>query len=135
MHSVTVFVPQDPKVCWRMFTDAQALLAWVPGLRSAQVLAKLHGLPSEIHFEFAGSLVYTLSYTYDLDKREVHWQPKLGKRDGVTGFVRFDPKDAGTEVTYALAHGDNRDSTERALGDLQTLADAFAAWVCERGRA
>jgi hypothetical protein len=133
MHSVTAVVPQDPKVCWRMFTDAATLLAWVPGLRSAQVLAKSQGLPAEIHFEFASSLVYTLVYRYDLERREVHWQPKLGKRDGVTGFARFDPLETGTQITYGLEHGDGRSPSERELGDLQTLVDGFVAWVRERG--
>src|SRR5262245_33376160 len=106
MHSVTVFVPRDPQTCWRAFLDAAALPLWVPGLRRAQVLAKSHGLPSEIHFEFATSLVYTLAYQYDVERREIRWEPKLGRRDGVTGSVRFEPFDDGARMTYALAHGD-----------------------------
>ena len=67
--------------------DASKLPLWVPGLRRAQILATERKLPSEIHFEFASSRVYTLTYSYDAEKREVRWQPKLGKRDGVTGSV------------------------------------------------
>lgn len=109
--------------------DASKLPLWVPGLRRAQVLALERGLPSEIHFEFSSSLVYTLVYSYDLEKREVRWQPKLGKRDGVSGFIRFDAADAGTQLTYALEHGEGRSPSERELGDLQKLVDAFVAWM------
>lgn len=114
-----------------MFVDASKLPLWVPGLRRAQVLALERGLPSEIHFEFSSSRVYTLSYTYDVDKREVRWQPKLGKRDGVSGSVRFDAADAGTQLTYALEHGEGRSPSEVELGDLQSLVDAFVAWMLD----
>lgn len=87
------------------------------------------GLPSEIHFEYASSRVYTLVYSYDVDKREVRWQPKLGKRDGVSGFVRFDDTEGGTQVTYANQHGESRSPSERELGDEQKLIDAFVAWM------
>lgn len=93
------------------------------------MLALERGLPSEIHFEFSSSLVYTLIYSYDVDKREVRWQPKLGKRDGVSGFIRFDASDDGTQLTYALEHGEGRSPSERELGDLQKLVDAFVAWM------
>ena len=129
METVTAIVPRDPDACWRVFTDAASLPAWVPGLRAAQILTIERGLPSEIHFEFAGSLAYTLVYSYDRDRREVRWQPKLGKRDGVTGFVRFEAVAEGTRVTYGLEHGDGRGATERALGDATPLLDAFAAHV------
>jgi len=87
------------------------------------------GLPSEIHFEFASSRVYTLVYSYDAEHREVRWQPKLGKRDGVTGFVRFDEAEGGTQVTYGNEHGESRSPSERELGDEQKLIDAFSAWM------
>jgi len=109
--------------------DASKLPLWVPGLRRAQVLAMERSLPSEIHFEFSSSRVYTLIYSYDVDKREVRWQPKLGKRDGVSGFVRFDISGDGTELTYALEHGEGRSPSEVELGDLQTLVDAFVSWM------
>lgn len=109
--------------------DASKLPLWVPGLRRAQVLATERKLPSEIHFEFASSRVYTLTYSYDADKREVRWQPKLGKRDGVTGAVRFDDVAGGTQLTYSLEHGEGRSPSERELGDLQKLIDAFVGWM------
>src|SRR5262245_46651887 len=102
MQTVTTFVPRDADTCWRVFTDVGTLTAWVPGLRHAEIIAKSRGMPSEIHFQFAQSLVYTLVYTYDRDRREVSWEPKLGKREGVSGFVRFEPVENGTQVTYAL---------------------------------
>ncbi len=129
VHEVTAFIPHDPQRCWRVFVDASTLIAWIPGLRRAQIIAKSSGLPSEIHFEFASSRVYTLIYTYNLEKREVHWQPKLGKRDGVTGFARFDASGDGTQMTYALEQGDGRSEAERELGDAQALIDGFVAWM------
>jgi hypothetical protein len=86
-------------------------------------------MPSEIHFEFASQLAYTLVYTYDRAMREVKWQPKLGKQAGVTGFVRFEAGTDGTCIVYGLEHGDARSAAERELGDQQKVVDAFAAWV------
>jgi hypothetical protein len=132
MQTVTAFVPRDVETCWRVFTDAAQLTAWVPGLRRAQIISKERGMPSEIHFEFASSLAYTLTYAYDREQREVRWQPKLGKRDGVSGFARFDAAPGGTTVTYGLEHGEARGPAERELGDQQRLVDAFATWLRER---
>lgn len=129
MQTVTMFVPRDADTCWRVFTDVAKLTAWVPGLRHAEIISKERGMPSEIHFQFANSLAYTLVYTYDRDKREVSWEPKLGKREGVTGYARFAPVERGTQVTYALEHGAGRGAVERELGDLQRLVDAFATWL------
>jgi hypothetical protein len=132
MQTVTVVVPRDPASCWKRFTDASLLLAWVPGLRRAQVIAKSRGLPEEVHFEFSDSLAYTLVYAYDVDAHEVRWEPKLGKRDGVAGFARFDATDGGTQVTYGLEQGTGRSEQDRALGDIKHIVDAFAAWMTAR---
>lgn len=131
VQTVTALVARDPQTCFRLFTDPAALILWVPGLRRAEVLAKERGMPSEIHFEYSESLVYTLAYTYDVAQREVRWQPRLGRRDGVSGSVRFDaaPDGAGTQVTYTLEHGDGRSASERELGDLQHVVDAFVGWA------
>jgi Polyketide cyclase / dehydrase and lipid transport len=126
METVTAFVPRDADTCWRVFTDVTQLTSWVPGLRRAQILTKERGLPSEIHFEFASALAYTLVYSYDKAQREVRWQPKLGKHEGVTGFARFDPEADGTRVTYGLEQGDARSADERALGDPRPVLEAFA---------
>lgn len=128
-QNVTAFVPRTREQCWQQFVDAAKLPLWVPGLRRAQVLATEKKLPSEIHFEFASSRVYTLVYSYDGEHREVRWQPKLGKRDGVTGSVRFDDAEGGCSMTYSLEHGEGRSPSERELGDLQKLVDAFVAWM------
>jgi len=127
MQISTAVVTRDVDTCWRIFTDVGLLTSWVPGLRRAQVIAKEHGFPSEIHFEFSNSLAYTLVYRYDREQREVHWAPKLGKRDGVTGFVRFEPDGDTTHVTYGLEQGDRRSAAERALSDPEPLLAAFAA--------
>jgi polyketide cyclase/dehydrase/lipid transport protein len=129
MHSVTAVVPRDPQACWRAFTNVPTLTAWVPGLRRAETIATTRGLPGEVHFEFASSFVYTLVYSYDVDNREIRWRPKLGARDAVSGFVRFEPHVTGTQMTYGLEHGDGRGPTERELGDLQRLVDGFIAFV------
>jgi uncharacterized protein YndB with AHSA1/START domain len=129
MQTVTADIARDPEACWHAFVDPTQLTRWVPGLRRAEIIAGSRGLPSEIHFEFAGELAYTLVYAYDRAAREVRWQPKLGKQAGVTGFVRFDPGDQGTRMTYGLAHGDARTPADRELGDLRRVAEAFATWV------
>jgi hypothetical protein len=65
MQTTAAHVARDAETCWRTFIDVALLTSWVPGLRRAQVIAKEHGLPSEIHFEFSSSLAYTLVYRYD----------------------------------------------------------------------
>jgi hypothetical protein len=127
METVTAFVARDADACWRIFTDVALLTSWVPGLRSAQVIAKERGLPSEILFEFSSSHSYTLVYRYDRERREVQWTPKIGKRDGVAGFARFEPEGDGTRIWYGLEQGDARTPAERALGDPQPVLAAFSA--------
>jgi hypothetical protein len=129
VKTVTVVVPRDPQTCWRLFTDISLLGAWVPGLRRAQVLAKEKGLPLEVHYEFAESRAYTLLYSYDVEQREVRWQAKLGRRDGVSGFARFEAQGDGTQLTYGLEHGEGRSAAERELGDLDTLVASLQAWL------
>jgi hypothetical protein len=129
LQQVTVFVPHEPRACWRLFTDVSLLGAWVPGLRRAQVIAKQRGMPIEVHYEFATMLAYTLVYTYDADRLEVRWQPKIGKAEGVTGFARFDAAIGGTELTYGLEHGEGRSDSDRELGDPSKLVAALQAWL------
>jgi hypothetical protein len=126
METATALVPSDADACWRVFTDASLLTSWVPGLRRAQILTKERGMASEIHFEFSSTLAYTLVYSYDKTKREVRWQPKLGPREGVSGFARFEAEAEGTRITYGLEQGDARSADERALGDPAPLLEAFA---------
>ena len=146
MQTISVDVNRDVETCWRAFVDVTELPSWVPGLRRAEILTRVRGLPEEVHFEFArerattspgsgragtspGPLAYTLVYSYDREERVVRWEPKLGKRAGVTGFVRFEPEGTGTRITYGLENGDDRGPAERELGDVRRLAEAFAAWV------
>jgi hypothetical protein len=129
VETVTAFIPRDPTACWRAFTDARHLASWVPGLRRADILSKMRGLAAEVHFEFASELAYTLVYSYDHDRREVSWQPKLGRDEGVTGFARFDAVEHGTQITYGLEHGEARTDADLELGNLETLVAAFVAWV------
>jgi len=124
-----VFVPRDPAACWQAFTDARHLATWVPGLRRADILTKARGYASEVHFEWANARAYTLEYSYDAEKREVTWRPKLGAANGVTGFARFDAVPGGTRVTYGLQHGAARTPDEQALGSLDALVIAFAKWL------
>ncbi len=126
METVTAFVPRDPVTCWRAFTDARHFVEWVPGLRRADILTKTRGLAEEVHYELADH-AYTLVYTYDAGKREVRWQPKLGKAEGVAGFARFDEVPNGTQITYGVEHGAARGPAER--GAASALVAAFVAFV------
>lgn len=121
METVTAFVAREVNACWSVFTDIAQLTSWVPGLRSAEILTMERGMPAEIHFEY-GAFAYTLIYSYDRAHREVRWQPKLGKLEGVTGFARFEPEGTGTKLTYGLEPGASRTGPL----DLQPLVAAFA---------
>lgn len=135
METVTAFVACDPTTCFRAFTDARQLAAWVPGLRRADILSKARGLAEEVHFEYANDFAYTLVYRYDVAKREVSWQPKLGAAEGVSGFARFDDTPGGgTQITYALEHGEARSALDQEAGSLVALVAAFVTWVSESPR-
>ena len=114
-------------MCWRALIDAALLPAWVPGLRRARVIAARDGYPLEVMFEYAGSLMYSLMYTYDLVRREVQWEPRIGRRDAVGGFARFDEVDGGTRFTYCLEEGSARAGREQP--DPEAVAQSFARWV------
>ncbi len=130
MQTVRAVVSRDPDSCWRAFIDPASLGAWVPGLRTARVIALDDaGLPLEVLFEFGPSLTYSLVYAYDAAAHEVTWQPRAGKRDAVAGFARFDAFDHGTQITYGLEHGDGRSPAETALGDISMLVASFARWI------
>lgn len=132
MQTVNATVSADPETCWQLFTDVSLLTSWVPGLREAQIITGSRALPTEIHFEFAGAqstTSYTLVYSYDKTKREVRWEPKLGRQHGVAGFVRFDADSAGTCVTYGLEHGVARPVADREMGDVKRLLESFVARV------
>jgi len=133
MRTATIVLPHPIEACWRAFTDATLLLAWVPGLRRATVISRGGmGLAKEILFEFAESRTYTLLYSYDVAAHEVRWEPQLGKRDAVSGHARFEAVDGSTRFEYALEQGDGRSEAERALGSLDRLVGAFAGWLAKR---
>jgi uncharacterized protein YndB with AHSA1/START domain len=132
MRTATIVLTESVDTCWRAFTDATLLLAWVPGLRRATVISRGGmGLAREILFEFAESRTYTLLYDYDLEAHEVRWEPQLGKRDAVRGHARFGTTEGGTRLEYALEQGDGRSEAERALGNLDLLVGAFAGWLAK----
>jgi hypothetical protein len=133
MRTATAVLSQPIDACWRAFTDARLLLAWVPGLQRATVISTgAMGMPREILFELADARSYTLVYDYDLGAHEVRWSPQLGKRDAVSGHARFAAVDGGTQMEYALEQGDGRSESESALGNLDALVKAFAAWLAKR---
>jgi uncharacterized protein YndB with AHSA1/START domain len=133
MRSATVLLPQSVEACWRAFTDASLLRAWVPGLRLVTVISRGGmGLAKEILFELASGHTYTLVYNYDVAAHEVRWEPQLGKRDAVRGHAKFEAVDGGTRFTYALEQGDGRSEAERELGSLEPLVAAFAQWMASR---
>ena len=91
LSSIVTYIARSPDVCWRALIDATVLPAWVPGLRRARVIeVDDHQRPREVLFEFSTSLTYSLVYSYDADAREMHWEPRIGKRDAVRGFARLE---------------------------------------------
>jgi hypothetical protein len=130
VRTVTAYIKRTPEACWRVIVDPALLTHWVPGLRRAIVISLgPFNLPAEIHFEFSTSLTYTLVYTYDLAAREMRFEPRLGKRDGVRGYVRIDAFDEGTRLEYGLEIGDARSVADRELGDVEALVASFAKWM------
>lgn len=127
MSTAETLIPRPPAACWREFTDAARLIAWVPGLRRARVVAALpDGLPLEVAFEFAGSRTYTLVYQYEPATHTVRWSPRTGQRDAVRGSIELTPVEGGTLARYHL---------EPALPDSPAADNpaavlaAFAAWM------
>jgi hypothetical protein len=130
MRTATAVLSQPIDACWRAFTDARLMLAWVPGLRRATVISTgAMNLPHEVLFELADSRSYTLIYDYNFAEREVRWSPQLGKRDAVSGHARFAALEGGTQMEYALEQGDGRSESE---GNLDALVAAFAAWMANQ---
>jgi hypothetical protein len=128
MRTVTADVMRAPEACWRVLTDPSTFIGWVPGLRRAHVVVTDEaGRPREVQFEFSTSRTYSLIYSYA--DNEVHFEPRLGKRDAVRGFTRLEPIEGGTRVTYGLEFGNARSEAEQELGDLEALVTAFARWM------
>ena len=135
MRVVSAVIHHSVEACWREFTDAANLTDWVPGLRYAQVMSvDDDGLPREVHFEFATTLVYSLVYSYDKPAGLVHWEPRDDEPGAVRGYASFVAVERGTQFTYALQHEQGRKAAERAIDDPRTLLDAFARWMDETPR-
>lgn len=133
MPSVRRFVPRPPAVCWRHFTDAASLTAWVPGLRRAWVVATDDdGLAREVAFEYSASRTYSLVYTYDRAALTVSWAPRSGQRDAVRGAARFVADSNGTLISYDVEEGAARTPAEQAADDPIALLDSFARWLATR---
>ncbi|MBA3539108.1 MAG: SRPBCC family protein [Deltaproteobacteria bacterium] len=132
MQIVSAAVARPIDRCWRAFTDAATMTAWVPGLRTADVIeARPDGLPLEVRFGFATTLRYALRYTYDLPAHVVRWEPKESALGAVRGFARFEALTGGTRFTYALEHDTGRKAAERAFDNPNTLVEAFSRWMHE----
>jgi len=135
MRIVSTVVACSIDECWRAFTEPANATTWVPGLRAAVVIEEgPDGLPREVQFEFAGDLLYSLEYTYDVTAKVVRWEPRAGENGAVRGFARFDAASEAeaTLVTYALEHEAGRKAAERAIDDSRLLVDAFARMMHER---
>jgi hypothetical protein len=133
LHSHVLVIARSPATCWQAFTDVSLLVAWVPGLRRAEVVARWpDGMAREASFELS-SMTYSLVYDYDLGALEVTWIPRTGARDAVRGYARFDACDGGTLMTYALELGAARKPPDTALEDAAVLVAAFKRFV-EAGR-
>ena len=99
MPAVVVDIARAPDACWRAFTDATLFAEWMPDLHRADVISTNEsGLPHEVHFEFSASLSYSLVYDYDLEAREVRWEPHVGKLDAVRGSARIEPHGDGARI-------------------------------------
>ncbi|HEY5920226.1 MAG TPA: SRPBCC family protein [Kofleriaceae bacterium] len=130
MPTVVVEVARSPEDCWRAFTNARLFAAWMPGLRRVTVVsAHDDGLPREVLFELSTSLTYTLTYSYDLAKREVRWEPRINARDGVRGYVVLEPSERGTRMTYKLEQGAGRTMGDLVIGGSHAIVEAFVRWV------
>ena len=130
----TIVIARRPQTCWRAFVEVESLVAWVPGLRKVELIARApDGMPSEVRYEFAESRTYTLAYTYESTDiaKIVKWEPKTGARDAVRGWARFEPHDEGTLVTYELEHGEARTEKEKFLANADEMLDSFARWMSE----
>lgn len=130
-----IVIPSPPQACWRAFTNPETLRAWIPNLSKATVLSKHpDGMPSEIRFELSTGRTYSLSYGYagtDIAKI-VRWAPLKDQGDAVRGFARFEPCEAGTQITYELEQGESRSERERLLAGADEVLDAFAHWMADR---
>jgi uncharacterized protein YndB with AHSA1/START domain len=130
MRTMTAFIRRSPEACWSVLTDPSTFTGWVPGLRRTRVIAIDEAKrPREVQFEFAASRTYTLVYSYAADKHEMHWEPRLGKRDAVFGFARVESSENGTNLTYGLKPGGARSAAEIALDDLGAVVTAFVHWM------
>lgn len=134
MQIVSAHVARPVDACWRVFTDVDQLVRWVPGLRAARLVSfDLEGLPEEVAYEFAAGHRYALRYTYDTEAHVVRWEPidEAGKRGGVRGFARFMATTDGTQLTYALEHDGARKAAERAIDDPKLIVESFARYMHE----
>ena len=134
MRPVVVDIARSPDEVWRSFTNAQLFAAWMPGLRRATVVRTYaDGLPHEVLFELSASLTYTLTYTYDVMKRVVEWQPRVNAREGVRGFAMLESTPRGTRMTYKLEQGSGRSVGDLLVGGPHPIVEAFVHWI-ERQR-
>lgn len=130
MPVVVVEIARTPDACWRAFTDARLFPEWMPALRRADVISTNDdGLPHEVHFEFSESLSYSLVYDYDLEAREVRWEPRVGKRDAVRGSARIEPHGDGSRMTYQIAQGKGRVAGDLVKGSAPAVVAAFVRWI------
>jgi hypothetical protein len=130
----TIVIARRPQACWRAFVEVESLVAWVPGLRKVELIARApDGMPAEVRFEFAESRTYTLAYSYEAtdSAKIVKWNPKTGARDAVKGWAKFEAHDEGTLLTYELEHGEARTEKEKFLANVDEMLDSFARWMSE----
>ena len=130
MQVVTQVIAQPPDACWRAFIDPTTMTRWVPGLKTAELVASRDDqLPAEARFEFLGGITYTLVYSYDVAVHTVRWRPKFGEKAAVRGYAKFEPHETGALMTYALEHDPGRKAVQRAFDDPEVIAEAFARFM------
>ena len=117
--------------CFEQFCDVKHLPRWVPGLERAKVVrVRADGLPLEVLYEHA-TLSYSVLYDYDVMARRVTWEPGMGRRDSVRGFVEFTDDGDRCRMSYAVEAMNGRLRPNEA----ERFVAAFTKWVEETPRA
>jgi ribosome-associated toxin RatA of RatAB toxin-antitoxin module len=104
-ESIVVHAP--PEVVYSVVTDFLNYSAWVSDLKDVTILeTDSDGRGLEVEFRaaaFGRSTTYALRYDYSRAPDQLTWSQTHGDiTESLEGQYRFDPVEAGTNVTYDL---------------------------------